>query len=74
MPLWIPKMEAGYSGFFAVDCQRALKAGLVFRPLAETARDILALASGSVNGSQAIGLSYGRETKILQDWNARIPA
>jgi len=74
MPLWIPKTETDYSGFFAVDCQRALKAGLAFRPLAETAKDILALATNSQDGMAETGLSRERETKILQDWNARIPA
>jgi 2'-hydroxyisoflavone reductase len=74
LPLWIPKTETAYAGFFAVDCGRALKMGLVFRPLAETVLDVFAFAHDSSNNARETGLSPGREAKILQDWNARIPA
>ncbi len=38
LPLWIP--QSGYAGFFRVDCRKAFAAGLCFRPLAETIRDV----------------------------------
>lgn len=75
LPLWIPKKERSHSGFFAMDCRRALKAGLTFRPLAETALDILACPSLSLDDSQEpvpSSLATDREAKLLQAWKARL--
>jgi 2'-hydroxyisoflavone reductase len=41
MPVWVPPSPVN-AGFSAVSLQRALDAGLTFRPLAETARDTVA--------------------------------
>ena len=40
LPLWLPGSE--YAGMARADISRALAAGLVFRPLAETVADTLA--------------------------------
>jgi 2'-hydroxyisoflavone reductase len=77
LPLWIPKMETSYSGFYAVDCRRALKCGLAFRPLSDTARDVLDTLQGYANGSKApisTGLSTGREAELLQTWKTGVHA
>jgi 2'-hydroxyisoflavone reductase len=41
MPVWVP-MRGDNAGFLDVSVQRALDAGLTFRPLATTARDMVA--------------------------------
>ena len=76
-PLWIPKKEKNFGGFFAVDCKRALNAGLTFRPLTETARDILAVMRDLSNGpysSGSTGLNADCEIKLLRAWKARTHA
>jgi len=73
LPLWIPKSATDYSGFFTIDCGRALKSGLTIRPLAETARDVLAFARHSLAGSAEpvmTGLSPDREATLLEAWKA----
>lgn len=74
LPLWIANTENSHSGFFAVDCNRALKAGLKFRSLTETALDILTSQPASMNRScktPPTGLAAGREAKLLRAWKAR---
>jgi 2'-hydroxyisoflavone reductase len=36
LPLWIPEADPGFGGLLLADNRRALAAGLVFRPLADT--------------------------------------
>jgi 2'-hydroxyisoflavone reductase len=75
LPFWIPKKEKNFTGFFTVDCKRALKAGLTFRPLTETARDVLAAAHESTNGTDhSAGLKANAEAKLLKAWKARARA
>ena len=71
LPLWIPD-TLEHAGFAAVDCRRAIAAGLTFRPLPETVRDTLAwdrtLPPGAERGA---GLSAEREAELLRAWAAR---
>ena len=60
-PLWFPK---GYEGGAAVDCSKAIRAGLTFRPLTETIRDTLAW-KGQDSQLRA-GLKPAQETSLLQ--------
>jgi 2'-hydroxyisoflavone reductase len=41
LPLWIPEDRPEMAGFMSVSVDRALAAGLTFRPLAETIRATL---------------------------------
>jgi 2'-hydroxyisoflavone reductase len=59
LPLWAP----GVAGFLRTDIARALAAGLVFRPIEETARDTLAWSRDA--GEQGATLSREREAEIL---------
>ncbi len=72
MPCWIPKsMEAGV-GTVRVD--RALAAGLTFRPLSETVRDTLdwwKTLPESRTLNMRSGLEPGRETEVLAAWRGR---
>jgi 2'-hydroxyisoflavone reductase len=61
LPLWIPGDED--RELMRVDISRGLAAGLVFRPLEETARDTLAWSRAA--GAQAATLSREREREIL---------
>ncbi len=81
MPLWIPPRE-GYEGFHRVDCSRAIKAGLTFRPLAETVSANLAwhretrpaeyeFGVQDARGRMRPGLSAEREKAVLAAWHER---
>ena len=41
LPLWIPETIPSLKGFHDTNCTRAVKAGLLIRPLAETITDTL---------------------------------
>jgi 2'-hydroxyisoflavone reductase len=65
LPLWIADPALAYAD--RVDVRRALDAGLVFRPLAETARGALEEAATT----EAAGLSPEREAALLAEWHGR---
>lgn len=70
LPLWIAGEEA--VGFGSVDVGKAVRAGLRFRPLAETARDTLQWARERPADHQwQAGLSAEREEELLQAWRER---
>ena len=65
LPLW----TAGAAGAARVNCQRAIAAGLAFRPLAETVRDTFAWdrMRGEALKPRA-GLDSQRERHLLEAW------
>ena len=68
MPLWVPAEAEGFNNF-AID--RALAAGLSFRPVEETIRDTLAwLATRPADHEWRAGLSAEREAELLRLWHA----
>ena len=67
MPLWLPD-EAG--GLMNVDVQKAIRDGLVFRPVAETAADTLTWhTTRSADYEWRAGLSIEREQELLRKWH-----
>lgn len=69
MPLWVP---AEYASFETFNCQKAIDAGLQFRPLADTVRDTLTWqATRPPNYQWRGGLTPQREAELLQKWHAR---
>lgn len=73
MPVWVPGQGAT-AGFARRDIQRALAAGLTYRPLAITAKDTLAWFSEQPPERQAklkAGLTPEREAALLAKWAAR---
>jgi 2'-hydroxyisoflavone reductase len=65
MPTWIPDDEEGV-GFSRVDVSKAIAAGLKFRPLEETVRDVLAWAqTRPANHEWRAGLTAEREADVL---------
>lgn len=64
-PLWFPKEEEGGA---AVDCSKAIRDGLTFRPLKETIADTLAWKG---NSELRAGFQPEQEKALLQEWLQR---
>jgi 2'-hydroxyisoflavone reductase len=68
MPLWIPR-EYERAGFQATNCDKAIRAGLRFRPLAETILDTLRWDAGRPKDLERYaGLAPEKERRLLQLW------
>jgi 2'-hydroxyisoflavone reductase len=64
LPLWIPESRASING------EKALKAGLQIRPLAETVRETLAWhESRPLKYELQAGLLETREVELLERWD-----
>jgi len=69
LPLWLPRKD---EAFMRVNIDKALGAGLTFRPLADTVRDTLAWdATRPADTPRRNGLTPEREAEILGAWNAK---
>jgi len=67
LPLWLPER---YAGFNTVDNSRTVAAGLQFRPLEETVRDVLEYERGLGDAQYDAGLNPEREREVLREWCA----
>jgi 2'-hydroxyisoflavone reductase len=74
MPMWIPN-EGEYVGFGTTSNARAVKAGLEFRPIGDTAKDTLAwlqtLPEDQRMKARSSGIKRDKEDKILAEWKAQ---
>jgi len=71
LPLGIPD-AMDMQGHDAIDCRKAIAAGLAFRPLSETVRDTLAWdATRPADTARAAGLRPEREAELLNKWRAQ---
>jgi 2'-hydroxyisoflavone reductase len=73
MPVWVPP-HGDSAGFARVSNARALKAGLTFRPIAETAKATLAWFRSLPEERRSklrAGLTAEREAKVLAAWKAQ---
>jgi 2'-hydroxyisoflavone reductase len=71
LPLWVPESDPDNAGFFAFSSQKAIDAGLHFRPVAETARDTLAWdATRPADQPWRAGLDPQREQNLLAEWHS----
>jgi 2'-hydroxyisoflavone reductase len=73
MTTWVPPVEE-YAGFGSASIDRAIAAGLDFRPLAVTARDTLTWWNDLPEDRRAnprAGLAADKEAKVLAAWHAR---
>ncbi|HEX6708789.1 MAG TPA: NAD-dependent epimerase/dehydratase family protein [Rubrobacter sp.] len=67
LPLWVPREDAA---MLAVDCCRAIAAGLVFRPVSETVRDVLDWDRARTEDTEPrAGLLLERERELLRAWH-----
>ncbi len=71
MPLWVPSSDPDMAGFSAVDCAKAIRDGLTFRPLNDTVRDTLAWAKTRLaDHAWRAGITPEREAELLAAWRA----
>jgi 2'-hydroxyisoflavone reductase len=64
LPCWIPPTDDDFATFQLVPVDRAVEAGLTFRPLADTARDV-------PEWTGKAGLAPEREAELLAAWEAQ---
>ena len=69
MPLWIAESH-GWPGFEAASIDRALKAGLTFRPVPDTIRDTWEWDKDRT-GPMLAGMDPKREAELLEAWAKR---
>jgi 2'-hydroxyisoflavone reductase len=73
MTVWVPPVGE-YAGFSSSSIQRALDAGLTFRPLADTAKATMDYWNSLPEERRAkprAGLPAEKETEVLAAWHAR---
>jgi len=70
LPFWVP---APYENIFAVSVDRAVSAGLTFRPALEIARDTLAWKGTPAVNDLKAGLKSEREAELLAAWHQQNP-
>ena len=74
LPMWLDN-KGDYLGFGTLQNTKAVKAGLVFRPIADTARDTLAWLATLPDAERATARSTGikpdKEARVLAAWKAR---
>jgi len=68
LPLWLPRPE--YDGMTAHDATPSYDAGLVTRPVADTARETLAWLRATPDANVA-GITREREAEVLAAWRDR---
>lgn len=74
LPIWVPSKDNPYAGYGAVSNERAIDAGLTFRPLATTVQDLLAWFRSLPAERQAklgAGITREKEAELLKAWHAR---
>src|SRR2546429_3366188 len=70
LPLWLPEEDESTRGFLAANIQKALSAGLTFRPLTETIRDTFTWdALRSPDEKRRAGLEPEQEVQLLHSWH-----
>jgi 2'-hydroxyisoflavone reductase len=74
LPMWIPA-KGEYAGFGTMSNQKAVAAGLRFRPIADTARDthawVTSLPADAPAKKRSSGISRDREAAVIAKWKAR---
>lgn len=66
LPLWL---AAEYAGFQTRKIDKALAAGLTFRPVVDTVRDTLEWSRAATGGEIRAGISREREQELLRAWH-----
>lgn len=66
LPLWVPTTDPAFAGFYNINTNKALKAGLSFRPLSQTVSDILDwLKTRPGTPKLKAGVDIADETELL---------
>jgi 2'-hydroxyisoflavone reductase len=70
MPLWLPEQAPHLKGFMFINCDKAVAAGLTFRPLRDTIRDTLTwYQTGRANEKLKAGIDTEKEQMLLRKWH-----
>jgi 2'-hydroxyisoflavone reductase len=74
MPMWVDN-HGDAAGFGTRQNAKAVKAGLTFRPIGDTARDTLAwlptLSEDERAKARSSGIKQDKEARVLAAWKAR---
>ena len=66
LPLWVPNSDPAYTGFYNINNEKAIKAGLSFKPLSTTVGDTLSWQKSRPFAKKLkAGMDIARETEIL---------
>ncbi len=66
IPLWVPSIDPEYAGFYNININKALKAGLNFKPLSQTVSDTLEWHRSRPSPPKLkVGMNIARETELL---------
>lgn len=74
LPIWVSAKTGPYAGYGQVSNARAVAAGLTYRPLQTTVRDLMAWFHSLPAERQAklrAGITREREAELLKAWHAR---
>ena len=72
MPLWLPASDEGNRHIMELNVEKALAAGLKFRPLSETVRDTLEWdLTRPADTQRRAGLAREKERGVLDAWRER---
>jgi 2'-hydroxyisoflavone reductase len=71
MPLWFPEEAAPHlRGFMFINCDKAVRAGIAFRPLNETIKETLIWReTNHPTGELKAGIDTEREQMLLRKWH-----
>jgi 2'-hydroxyisoflavone reductase len=74
MPLWMPEEDAPHvKGFMFINCDKAVAAGLSFRPLNDTIRDTLRWReTNGLNEELKAGINPDKEQRLLRKWHETV--
>ena len=74
LPLWVPSSDPAYTGFYNININKALKAGLTMRPLSKTVSDTLHwLKAERGNEKLKVGMDIATETSLLMKYQQENP-
>ncbi len=74
LPIWVSRKEGPYAGYGQVSNARAIAAGLTYRPLETTVKDLMEWFRGLPADRQAklrAGISREKEAELLKAWHAQ---
>jgi 2'-hydroxyisoflavone reductase len=69
LPLWVPSSDPAFTGFYSININRALKAGLSFRPLSKTVNDVLEWTkTRPQHYKMKTGMDIAREAELIMKY------
>ena len=71
LPLWLPESSPSATGLMAINCDKAIRIGLSFRPLPDTIEDILKWRGSNHTDELKAGIDPARERELLRKWHER---